>query len=133
METSKEATTHREELNGLAETVVGAVYEVANVLGAGFLEKVYERALCRELSAQGLKVRPQASFPVHYKGQFIGEYFADLLVEEELVVELKCAERLTDEHMAQCINYLKASGCALALLVNFQRPKVEWRRVVLDF
>ncbi len=76
---------------------------------------------------------PQASFPVHYKGHLIGEYFADLLVEEELVVELKCADRLTDEHMAQCINYLRASGRTLALLVNFRRPKVEWRRVVLDF
>jgi GxxExxY protein len=62
-----------------------------------------------------------------------GEYFADLLVEDVLVVELKCAERLAGEHMAQCLNYLRASGLTLCLLVNFQRPKVEWRRIVLAF
>jgi GxxExxY protein len=63
----------------------------------------------------------------------VGNYFADLLVEGVLVVELKCAERLTGEHMAQCLNYLRASGLTLCLLVNFQRPTVEWRRVVLGF
>lgn len=73
----------------------------------------------------------QASFPVSYKGQMVGEYLADLVVEDRLVMELKCVERFGNEHMAQCINYLKASAllCCLALLFNLQRPKVEWKRI----
>ena len=122
-------TNERESLDALFEQVVGAVYEVANTLGAGFLEKVYERALVRELMLRGLKVVPQASFSVSYKGQSVGEFFADLVVEDKLVIELKCVDRFANEHMAQCLNYLKASGLKLALLVNFQRPKVEWKRV----
>ena len=70
---------------------------------------------------------------VAYKGQAVGEFFADILVEEVLVVELKCVERLGDEHMAQCLNYLRASGRAVCLLVNFQKPKVEWKRIVHGF
>jgi GxxExxY protein len=121
------------DLNSLSEKVLGAVFEVANTLGAGFLEKVYQRALLRELSLRGIRATPEVSFAVTYKGHPVGEYFADLLVEDVLVVELKCAERLANEHMAQCLNYLRASGLTLCLLVNFQKPKVEWRRVVAAF
>jgi hypothetical protein len=75
--------------------------------------------------------------PINADGTFqrysAGEYFADLLVEDVLVVELKCAERLANEHTAQCLNYLRASGRTVCLLVNFQKPKVEWRRIVLGF
>ena len=117
-------------LDQVAETVVGAAYEVSNQLGAGFLEKVYERALVRELSLRGIEVERQVSFPVSYKGQLIGEYVADLLVEEQVLVELKCVERFANEHIAQCINYLKASPLWLALLINFQKPKVKWKRIV---
>ena len=120
----------RESLNALFEQVVGAVYEVANTLGAGFLEKVYERALVKELTFRSLKVVPQACFSVSYKGQSVGEFFADLLVEDKLVVELKCVDCFANEHMAQCLNYLKASGLNLALLVNFQHPKVQWKRII---
>jgi GxxExxY protein len=70
---------------------------------------------------------------VAYKGHSVGEYFADILVEDVLVVELKCVERLANEHTAQCLNYLRASGLAVCLLVNFQKPKVEWKRIVLGF
>ena len=108
------------------------MFEVSNTLGAGFLEKVYERALLKELRLRGMTAVSQASFPVTYKGECIGEYFSDLLVEGEIVIELKCVERLSNEHMAQCLNYLRASGRSWCLLVNFQRPKVEWRRVVLE-
>ena len=69
-------------------------------------------------------------FPVVYKGQCIGEYIADLVVEDQLLVELKCVDCFSSQHLAQCINYLKVSGLKLALLINFQKPKVEWRRVV---
>jgi GxxExxY protein len=114
----------------LTERVLGAVFEVANELGCGFLEKVYERALVRELGARGIRAAAQAPMVVAYKGQAVGEYFADVLVEDVLVMELKCVERLGNEHMAQCLNYLKASGLEVCLLVNFQRSKVEWRRIV---
>jgi GxxExxY protein len=120
-------------LDLLTEGVLSAVFEVANTLGAGFLEKVYERALVRELNLRGIPANPQVSFTVTYKGHSVGEYFADILVEDVLVVELKCVERLAGEHTAQCINYLRASGLRLCLLVNFQRPKVEWKRIVRGF
>ena len=120
-------------LDCLTSKVLNAVFEVSNTLGAGFLEKVYQRALLRELSLQGIRATAEASFAVFYKGHTVGEYFADLLVEDALVVELKCAERLAKEHTAQCLNYLRASGRTVCLLVNFHRPRVEWRRIVLGF
>ena len=119
--------------DSLTERVLGAVFEVSNILGAGFLERVYERALLMELGLRGIRATAQASFAVTYKGHHIGEYFADILVEDVLVVELKCVERLANEHTAQCLNYLRASDRTLCLLVNFQKPKVEWRRIVLGF
>lgn len=119
--------------DALTEQVLGAVFEVSNTLGAGFLEKVYQRALLHELRLRGIGAAAEVSFPVTYKGHGVGEYFADLLVEDVLVVELKCAERLCNEHTAQCLNYLRASGRRLCLLVNFQKPKVEWKRIVHGF
>jgi GxxExxY protein len=119
------------ERESLIHQVVGAIYEVSNILGAGFLEKVYERALLKELHHRGVRVQSQASFPVMYKNERVGEYFADLLVEEYLVVEIKCVEQFSNQHLAQCLNYLKASGKQVPLLVNFQRPKAEFKRVVL--
>jgi GxxExxY protein len=89
--------------------------------------------LLRELSLRGIRATAEASFAVTYKGHSVGEYVADLLVEDVLVVELQCAERLANEHTAQCLNYRRASGLTLCLLVNFQKPKVEWRRIVLAF
>ena len=120
----------REFLNKLFEDAVGAAYEVANALGAGFLEKVYERALMRELLLRGHRVKAQAVYSVRNKGATVGEYFADLVVDGRLVIELKCADQLAKEHMAQCINYLRASGLKLALLINFQRPRIQWKRIV---
>jgi len=116
----------------LTEAVIGSAFEVANVLGAGFLEEVYERALIRELAFRGVSAKAQVSFPVCYKGQYVGEYVADLVVEEKVIVELKCVDRFANQHLAQCINYLKASGLRVALLISFQEPKVEWKRVLLD-
>src|SRR5882672_243596 len=126
-------TNERGCFDSLTERVLGAIFEVANTLGAGFLEKVYERALLKELSILGIQAVSQASFPVAYKGEYVGEYYADILVDHVLVVELKCVERLTSQHTAQCLNYLRASGRSLCLLVNFQRPTVEWKRVIHGF
>ena len=122
---------HKSE-SDLTEAVIGSAFEVANVLGAGFLERVYERALIRELAFRGVSAKAQVSFPVCYKGHYVGEYVADLVVEEKVIVELKCVDRFANEHLAQCINYLKASRLRVALLINFQKPKVEWKRILLD-
>ena len=116
----------------VTEAIIGSSFEVANVLGAGFLEKVYERALVHELALRGVKAKAQVSFPVCYKGQRLAEYVADLIVDDKVIVELKCVDRFADEHLAQCINYLKASGLGVALLINFQKPRVEWKRILRD-
>ena len=120
-------------LDSLTERVLGAVFEVSNTLGAGFLEKVYEHALIRELALRGIRASAQASLAVTYKGQDVGKYFAAILVEDVLVVELKCVDRLANEHTAQCLNYPRPSNLGLCLLVNFQKAKVEWRRIIQGF
>jgi len=123
----------RELMNELIAKVIGGVYEVANLLGAGFLEKVYERALVIELRLRGLGAEAQAPIRVLYKGEAIGDYYVDVLVECKLIVELKCVDCIANEHMAQCLNYLKATNHNVALLVNFQHPKIEWKRIVHNF
>ncbi len=128
-----DADNKRLVLDDLTERVLGAVFEVQNTLGCGFLEIVYERALIRELQLLGIRVASQVRFPVSYKGKYIADYYADLVVEGEVLVELKCVDRLGNTHLAQCLNQLKASGLSVCLLVNFDKPKVEFRRVVLDF
>jgi GxxExxY protein len=123
----------RQSLDALAEIAIGAAYEVANTLGCGFIEKVYERALARELMLRGISVETQAPIIVRYKGESVGAYRADILIDGWLIIELKCADQFANEHLAQTLNYLKATGLRLALMINFQRPKVEWRRVVHNF
>src|SRR5690606_1092966 len=105
----------------------------SNTLGAGFLEKVYRNALAYELNQRGIDVSAEERLKVRYKGVVVGDYCADLLVAGRLIVELKCVEAFAEEHLAQCLNYLKATGLRLALLINFQKPKVEVKRVVLNF
>lgn len=107
--------------------------EVSNVLGGGFYEKVYRRALAAELRGRGVGVCEEVHYRVNYKGRCVGEYVADLVAGGCVVLELKCVERIGNEHLAQAINYLKASGLEVGLVLNFQRTKLEWRRVVLQF
>ena len=123
----------REYLNRLMESAVGAAYEVANVLGGGFLEKVYERALAMGLRFRGHDLVLQAPVNVAYKGVIIGEYYADILVDGKLILELKCVDKLRDEHITQCLNYLRAAGLTLGCVINFRHSRVEWRRIVCDF
>ena len=99
---------------------------------AGSWRRFTKRALLKELALQGIRAKTHVSYPVIYKGQCIGEYFADLIVEDEIVLELKCVDHLLNEHTAQCLNYLKASGHKLALLINFQRPKVQLKRILRE-
>jgi GxxExxY protein len=115
----------------LTEKILGAAFEVQNTLGAGFLEKVYENALSIELRKCGLSVESQKSFPVQYDGNVVGNYQVDLLVSAKVVVECKAVSNLDSVHEAQLMNYLKASGLRVGLLINFARPKLQYRRLVV--
>ncbi len=120
----------RDGLNDLSGRVIGCALAVLNTLGAGFLEKVYENALAYELRGAGFAVAQQSGIRVRYNGVVVGEYFADLLVEDALLVELKTVKALDDLHRMQCVNYLKATGLVLCLLLNFGKPRLEIKRVV---
>jgi GxxExxY protein len=113
----------------LSEVVIGCVFRVANGLGTGFLEKVYENALAHELQKAGLEARQQVAVSVHDDGQIVGDYIGDMVVEGNLVLELKACRALEDVHLAQCLNYLKATGLHTCLLINFGTPKPQIRRV----
>jgi len=118
-------------LNELTYEINGAIFEVNKLLGAGFLEKVYEKALTVELSLRGLKAESQSPIPVKYKGIDVGEYFADIIVEDKVIIELKAVETLKKIHEAQILNYLKATGIKIGLLVNFTFPKAVIKRFIL--
>jgi GxxExxY protein len=120
-------------LDEITRKIIGCAYTVSNSLGSGFLEKVYEHALTHELRKAGLQVVQQFGTPVFYDGVVVGDYIADLLVEQFVLVELKAAKALDDIHMAQCLNYLKATGFHVCLLLNFGKPKVEVKRIVHGF
>jgi GxxExxY protein len=119
-------------LNPLSKRIIGCGLRVAGTLGNGFLEKVYENALAHELRKAGLGIEQQRGITVMYDGVMVGEYFVDLLVEASILVELKTVAELSSTHRAQCLNYLRATGMHLCLLMNFGRPRLEVRRVVFD-
>jgi GxxExxY protein len=123
-------TADERRLNEISETIIGCCYTVSNTLGAGFLEKIYENALCHELRKQGHVAEQQKAIVVKYDGVVMGEYFADVLVGKCIVVEIKTVRALDEAHRAQCLNYLKATKLKLGLVVNFGDPKVEIMRVV---
>ena len=123
----------RLELDALTAKIIGCVYTVSNSLGSGFLEKVYENALAIELRKTGLKAEQQSAIQVHYEGIVVGDFLADLLVEDSIIVELKTARNLDDIHYAQCLNYLRATGLTVCLLVNFGKSRAEIKRVVHQF
>jgi len=118
-------------LNEVTHRILGCAFTVSNQLGCGFLEKVYENVLAHELRKAGLKVVQQHALQVFYDGVVVGDYNADLLVEDRVLVELKAAKALDEVHMAQCLNYLRATRLSICLLMNFGKPKLEYRRLVL--
>ena len=120
------------EINPITEAVIGCSYTVSNVLGCGFLEKVYENALAHELRKSGFEVLQQHGISVVYDGVTVGIFDADLVVNGLVIVELKTVKALTEVHMAQCMNYLRATGARVCLLINFGNPKVEIKRIILD-
>jgi len=119
--------------DSLTELVIGCAYKVANQLGSGFLEKVYENAMRIELVKAGAQVEQQKPVKVEYSGEIVGDFIADIVVEDELIVELKTVRKLDDAHLAQCLNYLKSTGKQLGLLINFGGQTVQVKRVVNEF
>ncbi len=118
------------DINELTYLINGAIFEVSRVLGAGFLEKVYENALMIELVKRGLRAENQVPIKVKYKGVEVGDYYADIVVENQVILELKSVESLQKIYEAQLLNYLKASDYKIGLLVNFTHPKAEIKRFV---
>ena len=114
----------------LTELIIGRALVVSNTLRTGFAEKNYENALAHELRKAGLEISQQHNITVHYDGITIGTYAADLLVENAVLIELKAVRALDPAHKAQCLNYLKATGFSLCLLINFGSPRLEIKRVV---
>jgi len=123
METGKHAD--------LTRRIIGAFYKVYNTLGYGFSEKVYENALVLELKKLEFEVKPQHPIKVYYEGVEVGEYFADILVNDAVILELKAVRQLLPEHEAQLLNYLKATPIEVGLLLNFG-PKAETKRKIYD-
>jgi GxxExxY protein len=127
------ADERRLSLDRITERIIGAVHQVSNSLGSGFLEKVYENALAVELRLSGLKVVQQQRIEVSYRDNLVGDYVADLLVEDQVIVEVKAVKALDIIHSAQCLNYLKATNLSVCLLVNFGSPKASVKRIVRNF
>ncbi|WDN87067.1 hypothetical protein BuS5_00035 [Desulfosarcina sp. BuS5] len=117
--------------NDITYKINGAIFEVNRELGSGFLEKIYENALMIELKKVGLKAEKQMPIKVNYKGTEIGEYYADIVVENQIIIELKAVDSLQKIHEAQILNYLKATGYKIGLLVNFKHPKAEIKRFIM--
>ena len=124
--------TDREALNKISERVIGCAYAVGNALGSGFLERVYENSLAHELRKTGLQVIQQHAIAVKYDGVVVGDYVADLLIEQKVLTEVKAVRALDDVHKAQCLNYLKGTGLSLCLLINFGNLRVEVKRIIQD-
>ena len=116
------------EFEKLTGEILGAAIDVSNGLGCGFLEKVYERALLIALKERGLSAQNQAPIAIEYLGNPVGEYFADILIEQTVILELKAAKELRPEHEAQIINYLRATNLPIGILMNFGKPRLEFRR-----
>lgn len=115
----------------ITEKIIKAFYTVYNTLGYGFLEKVYENAMVIELQKTGLKADQQRSIKVYYDSQEIGDYFADLVVDDKVIVELKSASSLCEEHEAQLVNYLRATEIEVGLLLNFGKEP-EFKRKIFE-
>jgi len=115
----------------ITKDIIGAAFDVHNALGCGLLEKVYENALAHELALRRHVVTPQREFKVFYKDKEVGVYYADLVVDDKVVVEVKSAGDLADVHRAQVLNYLRISGIRIGLLLNFAKPKLKFERLVV--
>ena len=126
-----DADEHKSKTDRVTERIIGAAFTVGNRLGCGFLEKIYENALVIELRKAGLRIAQQQLTKVVYDEVVVGTYVADVVVEDSVLVEIKAVKFLDEIHSAQCLNYLKATSLTLCLLINFGRPRVEIKRLIL--
>lgn len=122
--------TDKQELNETTERIIGCAFTVANALGCGFRERVYENALAHEPRKAGLAVEQQKAIKVSYDNIIVGDYIADLIVNDQILVETKAVRKLDDVHFAQCLNYLRATRKPLCLLINFGVPRIQLRRII---
>ena len=113
----------------ITEKIIAAFFMVYNTLGYGFLEKVYENSLIIKLKQLGFSVEKQKNIKVYFEEHIVGEYFADLIINKKVIIEIKAVEKLCDEHKFQLINYLKATNMEVGLLLNFGK-KPEFKRVI---
>ncbi|MFH0887924.1 MAG: GxxExxY protein [Planctomycetota bacterium] len=127
MDTNEHKIIYKE----LSYNIIASALKVHNILGAGFLEKVYENALIIQFKKAGIKAEQQVSLKVNFEGEIVGDYCADIVVDNKIILELKCAESINSIHKAQIINYLKATGMKLGIIINFAKPKLEYKRIVL--
>ena len=116
----------------ITKSIIGAAFEVYRILGYGFLEKVYQKAMQVELSQNGLQAELEQPIKIRFKGAIVGDYYADLFVEGKVIVELKAAKVYRPKDEAQLLNELKATGVEVGLLINFGAQKVEFKRLVLS-
>jgi GxxExxY protein len=114
----------------LVYQMIGCAMRVHRELGYGFLEKVYENSLMILFEKEPIKAKQQYPVPVYFEGQIVGEYCADILVEDKILIELKTVEKIANVHYAQVLNYLKATGIQLGLLINFGPQKLEYERII---
>jgi GxxExxY protein len=128
-----DADERRARVNATTHAVIGAAHQVSNDLGCGFLEKVYENALAHVLRKKGFTVEQQRAIEVWYDGVVVGLYVSDMVVDDLVLIELKTSKATDDVHLAQCLNYLKATGMTVCLLLNFGLPKVDVKRIVNNF
>jgi GxxExxY protein len=126
MDSNKEKILYKD----LSYKIVGLAMEVHRKLGYGFLEKVYGNAMMVLLRQQGIHAKQQAPITVYFNGEVVGDYYADILVEDKIILELKAIEKIADAHRAQTLNYLKATGLQLAIILNFGKERLEYERFV---
>ena len=130
---NRRSDVERKRLNSLSEKIIGCAFRVSNGLGPGFVEKVYENALAYELSDADHLVKQQEQILVHYRGTIVGDFCMDLIVDDSVIVEVKAVSELTQTHISQCLNYLKATELSLGLLINFGKSSVQVKRLVNGF
>ena len=126
MNTNKEKILYKD----LSYKIIGLAMEVHSKLGYGFLEKVYENAMMVLSRREGIHAKQQAPITVYFDGEVVGDYYADILVEDKIILELKAIEEIADAHRAQTLNYLKATGLHLAIFLNFGKERLQYERFV---
>ena len=119
-----------QELDVITKKIIGSAFAVSNELGTGFLEKVYENALMVLFQREGIQAKQQAPIAVYFEGEVVGDYYADILVEDKIILELKSVEEIINAHRSQVLNYLKATRLPLAIILNFGKNGLEHERLV---